>query len=84
LAEVIEARAALERPPARRVQAGHERPLRLDEVETLFDSGALVVDACRRGLRSGATWLPLARRPVLFALARALARRGPPMSTGAS
>jgi tetratricopeptide (TPR) repeat protein len=77
LAEVIEARAVLERPAARCVQGGHERSLRLDEVETLFDSGALVVDACRRGLRSGATWLPLARRPVLFALARVLAEAWP-------
>lgn len=77
LAEVTEAGAVLDRPAARRVQAGHERPLRLDEVEALFNSGALVVDACRRGLRSGATWLPLARRPVLFALARALAEAWP-------
>jgi hypothetical protein len=40
-------------------------------------SGALVVDACRRGVRSGSKWLPLARRPVLFALARALAESWP-------
>src|SRR5512134_2085347 len=77
LAEVAEARTALERPAARRVHAGHEQPLRLDEVEVLLASGALVVDACRRGLRAGATWLPLARRPVLFALARALAEAWP-------
>jgi tetratricopeptide (TPR) repeat protein len=77
LAEVAEARAALDRPAARRVQAGDEQPLRLDEVEALLASDALVVDACRRGLRAGATWLPLARRPVLFALARALAEAWP-------
>ena len=77
LAEVAEARAALDRPAARRVNAGHEQPLRLDEVEALLDSGALVVDACRRGLRAGTTWRPLARRPVLFALARALAEAWP-------
>jgi hypothetical protein len=77
LAEVAEARAALDRPAARRVEAGREEPLRLAEVEALFDSGALVLDACRHGLRSGATWLPLARRPVLFALARALAEAWP-------
>jgi hypothetical protein len=59
------------------VQAGHEQPLRLDEVEALLASGALVVDACRRGLRAGAIWRPLARRPVLFALARALAEAWP-------
>jgi hypothetical protein len=77
LAEVAEARAALERPAARRLMAGGERALRLDEVEALLASGALVVDACRRGLRAGETWRPLARRPVLFALARALAEAWP-------
>jgi len=77
LAEVADARAALDRPAARRVHAGHEQPLRLDEVEALLASGALVLDACRRGLRAGATWRPLARRPVLFALARALAEAWP-------
>ena len=77
LAEVAEARAALDRPAARRVGAGREQALRLDEVEALLASGALVVDACRRGLRAGTGWLPLARRPVLFALARALAEPWP-------
>ena len=77
LAEVAEARASLDRPAARRVHAGHEQALRLDEVEALLASGALVVDACRRGLRAGATWRPLARRPVLFALVRALAEAWP-------
>jgi len=77
LAEVVEARAALERAAARRIHAGHEEPLRLDEVEALLASGALVVDACRRGLRAGQHWQPLARRPVLFALLRALAQGWP-------
>jgi len=77
LAEVAEARAALDRPAARRVHAGHEQALRLDEVEALLATGALVVDACRHGLRAGATWRPLARRPVLFELARALAEAWP-------
>src|ERR1700674_3224190 len=77
LAEVVEARAAVDRPAARRLVAGGEQALRLDEVATLLASGALVVDACRRGLRAGAAWRPLARRPVLFALARALAEAWP-------
>ncbi|HJV68771.1 helix-turn-helix domain-containing protein [Ideonella sp.] len=77
LAEVADARAALDRPAARRFHAGHELPLRLDEVEALRDSGALVLDACRRGLHAGTNWLPLARRPVLFVLARALAEAWP-------
>jgi hypothetical protein len=76
-AEVAEARAVLERPAARRLDAGRETPLRLAEVEALLGSGALVVDACRRGLRAGDTWLPLSRRPVLFELARALAEAWP-------
>ena len=77
VAEVAEARAALDRPAGRRVQGGHERPLRLDEIEALFASDTLVVDACRRGLRAGDAWRPLARRPILFALLRALAEGWP-------
>ena len=76
-AEVAEARVALQRPAARLVAAGAERPLRLDEVAALRASGALVVDACRHGLGAGDTWLPLARRPLLFVLARALAEAWP-------
>jgi hypothetical protein len=76
-AEVVEARSALERPAARRLAAGAERPLRLGEVAALRASGALLLDACRRGLGAGDTWLPLARRPLLFALARALAEAWP-------
>lgn len=77
LTEVAEARDALDRPAARRIDNGGERLLRLDEVAALLGSGALVVDACRRGLRCGDVWRPLARRPVLFELARALAEASP-------
>ena len=77
IAEVAEARAALERPAARKLSAGGEEALRLDQAEALLASGALVVDACRRGLRAGAAWHPLARRPVLFTLARTLAEAWP-------
>ncbi|MGZ5847493.1 MAG: helix-turn-helix domain-containing protein [Ramlibacter sp.] len=77
LGEVAEARAMLERPAARRIAADGEQPLRLDEVAGHLASDALVIDACRRGLGVGATWRPLARRPVLFALARALAQAWP-------
>jgi hypothetical protein len=76
-AEVAEAMAALARPAARRLFAGGEQALRLDEVAALLDSGALVVDACRLGLRCGPAWRPLIHRPVLFALARALAEAWP-------
>lgn len=76
-AEVAEVRAALDRPAARQLHAGQEQPLRLADVEALIASDTLIVDACRHGLRAGDTWLSLARRPVLFALARALAEAWP-------
>ncbi|PPE74259.1 helix-turn-helix domain-containing protein [Solimonas fluminis] len=77
LAEAAEAQAALERPAARRVDGGREQPMRLHEVEALLSSDSLVIDACRRGIAAGEHWLPLARRPVLFALALALAQAWP-------
>jgi hypothetical protein len=77
LAEVAEAHAALERPAARRVDAKGDQALRLDQVAALLASDALVVDACRRGLGVGGAWRSLARRPILFALARRLAEAWP-------
>jgi tetratricopeptide (TPR) repeat protein len=77
LTEVVEARAALDRPAARLLAADGEQALRLDEVAALLASDALVVDACRRVLGTGAEWWPLARRPLLFTLARALAEAWP-------
>ena len=76
-AEVAEGRAVLDRPAARRWVAGVWQALRLHEVASLMDSGDLVVDACRHGLRAGGVWLPLARRPILFTLLRALAEAWP-------
>lgn len=77
IAEVTEARGALDRPAARRLAAGTVQALRLDEVAALLASNAVVLDACRRGLACAGTWQPLARRPILFALAGALARAWP-------
>ena len=77
LAEVLEAQAVLERPAARCISSGGERALCLDEVAALLASDTLVVDACRRGMGAGEAWQALARRPVLFALARALAEAWP-------
>ncbi|HSV83858.1 MAG TPA: helix-turn-helix domain-containing protein [Ramlibacter sp.] len=77
IAEVAEARAALDRPAARRLQGGAGQPVRLDEIEAWLASGALVLDACRRGLATASAWQPLARRPILFALAQALAEAWP-------
>lgn len=51
--------------------------LRLHEVAALLDSGALVVDACRHGLRADALSCSLVRRPILFTLVRALAEAWP-------
>jgi hypothetical protein len=76
-AEVAEAANVLSRPAARRRVKGGDQALRLDEVAALLGSSSLVVDACRRGLRAGGTWRPLARRPILFVLARTLAEAWP-------
>ena len=77
LAEVARAREAFERPAARRIDATGEQALRLADVAALLGSGALVVDACRRGVGVGDAWCSLARRPVLFVLVRALAQAWP-------
>ncbi len=76
-AEVENAALVLARPAARLVARGRERPLRLEEVEALLGSQALVVDACRHAVRQADRTVALAKRPVLFALARALAEAWP-------
>lgn len=77
IAEIEAASVELTAPAARLMTRGEERLLRLDEVETLLESGGLVVDACRLVVRGAGTAVSLARRPVLFALARALAEAWP-------
>jgi hypothetical protein len=77
MAEVEDATLALNRPAARLVASGEERLLWLEDVEALLASNALVVDACRHVVRESRTIVPLASRPVLFALARALAEAWP-------
>ncbi len=76
-AEIESASAVLNTPAARLIAGGQERLLLLDEVEALLGSDALVVDACRYVVRAAGTMIPLVRRPVLFALARALAQAWP-------
>ena len=76
-AEVESASLALKAPAARLIARGKERQLRLEEVEALLESGALVVDACRYVVRGAGTVISLASRPVLFALARALGEAWP-------
>lgn len=76
-AEVESAARVLTTPAARVVAGGADRALLLEDVEALHASGALIVDACRLLVRDGAAAVPLARRPVLFALARALGEAWP-------
>ncbi|MFD4837037.1 helix-turn-helix domain-containing protein [Achromobacter sp. NPDC058515] len=76
-AEVETASLALESTAARLIARGDERPLSLAGVESLLASGTLVVDACRHAVRGADAAIPLASRPVLFALARALAEAWP-------
>src|SRR5690606_26257799 len=77
IAEVESAVRTLGTPAARLVAGGEEKLLLLSEVEALLESDALVVDACRHVVRKGSTVVSLARRPVLFALARALGEAWP-------
>jgi tetratricopeptide (TPR) repeat protein len=76
-AEVESLSLVLSTPAARLMARGDERLIRLDEVEALLASKALVVDACRHVVRDAGTVILLARRPVLFALARALGEAWP-------
>jgi hypothetical protein len=76
-AEVEKAFAVLDAPAARAISRGEERPLLLADVETLLASKTLVIDACRNLVRQRTVLVPLARRPVLFALARALGEAWP-------
>jgi hypothetical protein len=76
-AEVESAFRLLTTPAARLIAHGKERPLLLEDVEALQTSKALVVDACRHVVRDANTVVSLARRPVLFALARTLAEAWP-------
>jgi len=77
MAEVEVAARSMQTPAARLIARANERPLRLDQVEALLASKSLVVDACRHAVRDARTQVTLARRPVLFTLARALAEAWP-------
>jgi hypothetical protein len=76
-AEVESASLVLNRPAARLIAHGEERLLLLEEVEALLASKAFVVDACRHVVRDDSKVISLARRPVLFVLARVLAEAWP-------
>jgi hypothetical protein len=76
-AEVESASRTLNTPAGRLIGRGEERPLLLEDVESLLESNALVVDACRNLVRDTRSVVPLTSRPVLFALARVLAEAWP-------
>jgi len=77
MAEVESASRILDTPAARLITRGDERLLLLEDAEALLASNAVIVDACRNLVRDADTVIPLARRPVLFALARALGEAWP-------
>jgi hypothetical protein len=76
-AEVESASRVLDAPVAQLITRGEWRSCQLDDVEALLASTALVVDACRHVVCHTGTVIPLETRPVLFALARALAEAWP-------
>ena len=76
-AEVERAVGSFAAPAARLHTPQDEKLVDLAGVETLLASSTLVVDACRNTVRTGATVVPLGNRPILFALARALAEAWP-------
>jgi tetratricopeptide (TPR) repeat protein len=77
LAEIESANLVLDSPAGRLIAQGKEQLLRLGDIETLLVSKALVVDACRRIVCHSDKVISLETRPVLFALARALAEAWP-------
>jgi hypothetical protein len=77
IAEVESASKILKTPAARLIGRGSEKLVVLDDVETLFESNALIVDACCHAVRVGGTVVSLSTHPVLLALARALGEAWP-------
>jgi len=76
-AEIDSASRVLNTAVARLITHRGERPLLLEDVEALLASKAFVVDACRHVVRQEHKLVSLAKRPVLFALARALGEAWP-------
>jgi hypothetical protein len=76
-AEVATAFNVLNTPAARLMARGEVRILLLEEVEALLATKAMVVDACHHVVRDAGKVVSLARRPVLFELARALGEAWP-------
>lgn len=77
LAEIHNAARMLDAPAALLIKQGTRRALVLDEVEALMQSQSLIADGCRHAIVHTGTEIKLARRPILFTLARALAEAWP-------
>jgi DNA-binding winged helix-turn-helix (wHTH) protein len=77
MAEVESASHILNTPAARMIARGGERVLLLEDVEAVLVSKDIVVDACRNVVHHASRVVSLARRPVLFSLARALGEAWP-------
>lgn len=77
IAEVETASRILRTTAARRMTRDDASPLLLEDVEALLASRALMVDACRHVVRHADSVVSLTRRPVLFALVRALGESWP-------
>jgi hypothetical protein len=75
--EVASLARTLDAPAARLIARGTQRLLTLERVEALLASPCFLVDACRHQVRGADSVVSLASRPVLFALARALAEAWP-------
>jgi hypothetical protein len=77
MAEVEGAARILNTPTGRLIARGHEKLLRLEEVEALLNTEAVVIDATRYLVRDARTSISLATRPVLFSLLRRLGEAWP-------
>ena len=77
MAEVQRTQEFLHAPAARLLVEGRESVLRLADVAEMLRGPGLVVDACRNHVSLHGEVIPLGRRPVLFAIARALAEAWP-------
>jgi len=77
MAEVEGASLILKTPAARVAMRGEERFLLLEELERLLASKRFIVDACRHTVRCDGKMVALETRPILFALACALAEAWP-------
>ncbi|CAI8919944.1 helix-turn-helix domain-containing protein [Pseudomonas sp. IT-P260] len=76
-AETEQALHMLDAPAAQLIVSGRSQTVTLAQVEALFASPTLVVDACRYSVRGVGMTVALATRPVLFGLLRMLAQAWP-------